>query len=411
MNGKWFLLVCVVFTVSLSLVNGWKLRDLSQKSDENKVLPKKPIFRDIPMRKVVKIERIRVKSGESVEDDDGVVSVDDDDDDGDFMFEKIHTTNFDLPSKSIITLNSPDVEKEEEERIEEAAETEKMASWFSYLTTFNKFSENNDRSKNDEDESSGYFNWLMGANHESTDEDDKKTDRTTWFSYLKSPLVDFANLLASDDPSNSASDKYHRQKSVDLVPEKREPLTTQSFENLLLSIPSFIPNYTKINDFDCRRMGQIFQRQVRGQKLWALQSKSQIVLLVRLMVNSFIFLAVMDASAKIPFGLLRGNANQLGDFDLCTAIRTKVKIKDDKSVKIKGKYCLANIDVIAEDEQLKMSIHLLQGRNFLRSRLEDVSFTEKEYKNCLFIVQPFCILVWFNSSVSTNPRCIFLRAF
>lgn len=85
------------------------------------------------------------------------------------------------------------------------------------------------------------------------------------------------------------------------------------------------------------------------------------------------FFIVMDASAKIPSGLLRGNGNQLGDFDLCTGIRTKVKIKDDKSVKIKGKYCLANIDVIAEDEQLKMSIHLVQGRNFLRSRLEDVS--------------------------------------
>lgn len=81
----------------------------------------------------------------------------------------------------------------------------------------------------------------------------------------------------------------------------------------------------------------------------------------------------MDANAKIPSGLLRGNGNQFGDFDLCTGIRTKVKIKDDKSVKIRGKYCLANIEVAAEDEQLKMSIHLLQSRNFLRNRLDDVS--------------------------------------
>lgn len=87
----------------------------------------------------------------------------------------------------------------------------------------------------------------------------------------------------------------------------------------------------------------------------------------------FYSVTVMDASAKIPSGLLRGNGNQFGDFDMCTGIRTKVKVKDDKSVKIKGKYCLANIDIAAEDEQLKMSIHLVQGRNFLRSRLEDVS--------------------------------------
>lgn len=95
----------------------------------------------------------------------------------------------------------------------------------------------------------------------------------------------------------------------------------------------------------------------------------------------------MDASAKIPSGLLRGNANQLGDFDLCTGIRTKVKIKDDKTVKIKGKYCLANIDVTAEDEQLKMSIHLVQGRNFLRSRLEDVSYVSYVFKNHTFITK------------------------
>lgn len=80
----------------------------------------------------------------------------------------------------------------------------------------------------------------------------------------------------------------------------------------------------------------------------------------------------MDASAKIPSGLLRGNANQLGDFDLCTEIRTKIKLKEDKSVKLKGKYCLANIDIVAVDEDLKLPAHLIQGRNLLRSHLDDV---------------------------------------
>lgn len=278
MNGKGYLLVCVIITVSLSLVDSWKLRDLSQKNDENKVLPKKPIFRDIPMRKVVKIERMRAKSGESGEDDDGLVSLDDDDD-ADFTFEKVHTTNFDFPSKPTITLNNPDVEQDEEERIEEAADTEKITSWFSQLSNLNIFSESKEdkKSKPDDQESSGYFGWLMGSNQESTDDDDKGSDETGWFSYLKSTLSDLTDLLASDDVPNVVSEKKRRHKADDDIPEQREPLTTQSFENLLLSIPSFIPNYTKIDDVDCRRMGHIFQRQVRGQKLWALQSNNRLL--------------------------------------------------------------------------------------------------------------------------------------
>lgn len=79
-----------------------------------------------------------------------------------------------------------------------------------------------------------------------------------------------------------------------------------------------------------------------------------------------------DATAKIPSGLLRGNTHQFGDFDLCTEIRSKVKTKDEKPVKIKGKYCMANIDIRASDEELKLAVHLMQGRNLFRGRLEDV---------------------------------------
>lgn len=100
-----------------------------------------------------------------------------------------------------------------------------------------------------------------------------------------------------------------------------------------------------------------------------------------------------DATAKIPSGLLRGNTHQLGDFDLCTEVRTKVKVKDEQPVKVKGKYCMGNIDVRASDEELKLAVHLTQGRNLFRGRLEDVIF---------FILQLFysskyiylCFLAW-----------------
>lgn len=80
----------------------------------------------------------------------------------------------------------------------------------------------------------------------------------------------------------------------------------------------------------------------------------------------------MDASAKIPAGLMLGNVNQLGDFDLCTNIATKIKMDDDKTVKMRGKYCLAQVDLKAKTEELKLPVHLMQGRSFLRSTLRDV---------------------------------------
>lgn len=279
------LLLCVITTVSLSLVDGWKLRDISQRNDESKLSPKKPIFRDIPFRKVVSVERVTVNSAESTvsgEDDEAEVSNDDED----FTFEKVHTTNFDLPLKPVITLSNPDVEQEEEERIEEAKDTEEVVSWFSHLTSFSIFSwkvgseSPNTNAPQAENVSSGYFGWLTRANDKSTDslteEDTKNAGEISWFSYLKSLSV-FTELLNSDDSSSSDNETKHRDKPDNLITGKREPLTTQSFENLLLSIPSFIPNYTKIDDIDCKRMGQIFHRQVRGQKLWALQSNNRIV--------------------------------------------------------------------------------------------------------------------------------------
>lgn len=273
------LLICAIIAMTLSLVdvsNGWKLRELTQKNDENKVLPKKPIFRDMPMKKVVKIEAIN--NDESVNnkelDDDATTN-----DEDDFTFEKVHTTHFDVPIKPVITLTNPDVEQEEEERIEVSDDTEKVASWLSHLPNFHLFSETvvNESSKQDEEdnEPSTYFGWITRAKNKlidiSTDEDTAGAEEIDWFSYLKSFNI-LTELLISDDANGDNDDSKNHKKSDELVPEKREPLTTQSFENLLLTIPSFIPNYTKISDIDCKRMGQIFQRQVRGQKLWALQS-------------------------------------------------------------------------------------------------------------------------------------------
>lgn len=130
-------------------------------------------------------------------------------------------------------------------------------------------------------------------------------------------------------------------------------LAKREFEKLILNLPSFVPDYSKVKNPECQKQGEVFQRQLRGQRIWALE--------------------MMDANAKIPSGLMRGNTNQLGDFDLCTKISQKIKISDTNSMRMKGKYCLANIDVVAAADQLKLPVHLIQGRNFIRSTINDVS--------------------------------------
>ena len=86
------------------------------------------------------------------------------------------------------------------------------------------------------------------------------------------------------------------------------------------------------------------------------------------------FITVLDATAKVPSGLLQGNGIQLGDFDQCLGVRARVQLDTGSVVKIQGKYCLAMIDVKAEQPELEMPVHLAQARNLFKSRIDDVSF-------------------------------------
>lgn len=80
----------------------------------------------------------------------------------------------------------------------------------------------------------------------------------------------------------------------------------------------------------------------------------------------------MDSSAKIPSGLLRGNVNQFGDFDECLGVVAYVKLNDN-TLKVQGKYCLASIDLYASRSDMKLPVHLMQARAFLRGNMHDVS--------------------------------------
>ena len=80
---------------------------------------------------------------------------------------------------------------------------------------------------------------------------------------------------------------------------------------------------------------------------------------------------MVDSSGKIPSSLLRGNINQLGDFDQCLGISTRVKV-EEKIVKVQGKYCLATVDLHAAHSDMKLPVNLMQSRGFIRGTIRDV---------------------------------------
>lgn len=74
-----------------------------------------------------------------------------------------------------------------------------------------------------------------------------------------------------------------------------------------------------------------------------------------------------DSTAKLPSGMLNGNINQLGDFDMCLNA-----ISEEQD--IYGKYCLAYMQIDAPHSSYLSGIHRLIHSHFhFKSKLEDVS--------------------------------------
>lgn len=85
------------------------------------------------------------------------------------------------------------------------------------------------------------------------------------------------------------------------------------------------------------------------------------------------FISVLDATAKIPSGLLQGNGIQLGNFDQCLEVRARVQLDTGSIVKIQGQYCLAMVDLKADDPASETPVYLVQAKHLFTSRLDDVS--------------------------------------
>ncbi|KAB0797842.1 hypothetical protein PPYR_08835 [Photinus pyralis] len=76
-------------------------------------------------------------------------------------------------------------------------------------------------------------------------------------------------------------------------------------------------------------------------------------------------LKMYDSNAKIPSGILNGNINQLGDFDLCLSV-------DEKKLQLKGQYCLASLQIKTPLNGQLSAIHkLVHSHYMLKSNLDD----------------------------------------
>lgn len=77
-------------------------------------------------------------------------------------------------------------------------------------------------------------------------------------------------------------------------------------------------------------------------------------------------ISVLDASAKIPSGLLNGNVNNFGEFDQCVEAKNEI---------LQGKYCLVEIDmkVSKKIEHIWKTMSLMDVP--YTSNFDDVSFS------------------------------------
>lgn len=282
----------ILFLISsLDSCDGFKLRDRAEsvKSEvENQVTRKRNVFKDAPMKKITKIVKI--------EDDDD----EDDDEDNDnenkkseYIFEKVHKQNFDIPKRDIETAMQKEKEEEEDAEIEE-----NKINFFGIFGGSDKRDEDNKIIKETTDDdknnsSNGFFNFFKNI-RKIEDEMESKTDKKVstdsieeskgWMSYLNrmpfNLIYDFNKKTNIGEDAATQTEKENKAVLIDdenddglKHSKSREPMNVDTFDRLLLEIPSFTPNYSKIHNIDCRRQGQIFQRQLRGQKNWALQSK------------------------------------------------------------------------------------------------------------------------------------------
>ncbi|XP_034109742.1 uncharacterized protein LOC117571596 [Drosophila albomicans] len=216
-----------------------------------------------------------------------------------------------------------------------------------------------------------WFNWLTERATDAVPQAGKKRVQAKaakapksveidWLTYLKRwPFNSiFPETEETTGTRSKGIQKRTKEKDTTTTPERerrreREQSKSQEeyMELLIHSLPAFIGNVAQVKSGECHQQLELLHQQLRAHKLWTLQ--------------------MLDATGKIGAGLLRGNINQFGDFDLCTQVSTAVKMPPGKPMRIHGKYCLAQIEMHATTTELKDALHLLHGRGLWHAHLKN----------------------------------------
>lgn len=258
--------------------------------------------------------------------------------------------------------------------------SEESQSFFSSLfgNLFGSGTSSNEKTTNEKDKSTEkteasnsiiyWLKWLSKRSESVGSQetvDNEKADVETWLSYLNRwPFNTLFNIGKPEKPirmpRGGREPKQSAASTEDRASDEASPVMSQeNFESVLHTLPSFVANPTQVDNTECRQQLQIFHRQLRGNKLWTLQ--------------------MLDATGKITSGVLRGNINQFGDFEQCMQVKTVVKVTPEIPVRIRGKYCLAHIEIQTTSKELRAPLHFAQGRGLWGSHFGNPSHFVPRY--------------------------------
>lgn len=147
-----------------------------------------------------------------------------------------------------------------------------------------KLTSEEDKSAERKEPSNSIIDWLKWFSERNENVGSQETveneeaDAKTWLSYLNRwPFNALFNIGQPAKPirmpRGGREPKQTTASAEDVDPDDGAPIMSQeNFETVLHTLPSFVVNPTQVDNTECRQQLQIFGRQLRGNKLWTLQS-------------------------------------------------------------------------------------------------------------------------------------------
>nr|CAD7256179.1 unnamed protein product [Timema shepardi] len=191
-------------------------------------------------------------------------------------------------------------------------------------------------------------------------------------------LVIQCGVIAGDDDNSSGTEKFTRSRKNVLLGSLPYDGVWDSGGYIeegasVLGLPSFLEQVlSDIENVRCRNDTFLFLQELQNLSTWAVQ--------------------MLDATSKMPSGLLFGNIKDLGNYDECLAVRAFSE--EENREDFRGQYCLVKLEVYSSQDSLNAHKidQFLQTMTGGRKFLEDTdrkglayfpSFAKFEWSVCL----------------------------